>query len=276
FRGLTILDSIESILLFLSTPLIKIPAKLDFILLLFRVNITMLEPQRLTGNPNNSLFRQVTQRFGVLNQAGKGLNEISKVTADESTQTYATSQLDLVRRTAEVMAHDAVLNFDLECPKKPPNRHCKTMRRIVKELSDRHNMVFKGMVNRLKPTQNNSFQTFVIVADEIFDDGQVNWGRIVAVYTFAARLAKFHRDSSSSNESSPIDMKGKVTYEEKIALFVGKYVASKLGQWVLDHGGWDAFVEYFPDQGEFEEKMWKGVLFTAIGLGALATVVASR
>jgi len=38
----------------------------------------------------------------------------------------------------------------------------------------------------------------------------------------------------------------------------------------------DAFVEYFPDQGEFEEKVWKGVLFTAIGLGALATVVASR
>ena len=191
----------------------------------------MLEPQKLIGNPNNSLFRQVTQRFGVLNQTGQGLNEISKVTTDESTQTYATSQLDLVRRTAEVMAHDVVLNFDTEFPKKPPNRHCKTMRRIVKELSDRHNMVFKGMVNRLKPTESNSFQTFVIVADEIFDDGQVNWGRIVAVYTFAARLAKFHKDNCTSKESSP-------TYQEKIALFVGKYVASKLGQWVLDHGGW--------------------------------------
>ena len=197
------------------------------------------------GNPNNSLFRQVTQRFGVLNQAGQGLNEISKVTTDESTQTYATSQLDLVRRTAEVMAHDVVLNFDTECPKKPPNRHCKTMRRIVKELSDRHNMVFKGMVNRLKPTESNSFQTFVIVADEIFDDGQVNWGRIVAVYTFAARLAKFHRDSSTSNESSPTCNKGQITFEEKIALFVGKYVASKLGQWVADHGGWVSILRKF-------------------------------
>lgn len=38
----------------------------------------------------------------------------------------------------------------------------------------------------------------------------------------------------------------------------------------------DAFVEYFPDHGEFEEKMWKGVLFATIGLGALATVVATR
>ncbi|GFR90146.1 BCL-2 protein [Elysia marginata] len=236
----------------------------------------MLEPQKMMGNPNNSLFRQVTQRFGVLSQTGQGLNEITKVTTDESTQTYATSQLDLVRRTAEVMAHDVVLNFDLESPKKPPNRHCKTMRRIVKELSDRHNMVFKGMVNRLKPTESNSFQTFVIVADEIFDDGQINWGRIVAVYTFAARLAKFHKDNSVSNHLKSSEIGGQVSYQEKIALFVGKYVACKLGQWVLDHGGWDAFVEYFPDQGEFEEKMWKGVLFTAIGLGALATVVASR
>ncbi|GFO38894.1 Bcl-2-like protein 1 [Plakobranchus ocellatus] len=236
----------------------------------------MLEPRKLVGNPNNSLFRQVTQRFGVLDQPGHGLNDIAKVTNDESTQTYATSQLDSVRRTAEVMAQDVVVNFDLDSPKKPPNRHCKTMRRTVKELSDRHDMVFKGMVNRLKPTESNSFQTFVIVADEIFDDGQVNWGRIVAVYAFAARLAKFHRDNSTSSDSINQTVGGKISYQEKIALFVGKYVATKLGQWVLDHGGWDAFVEYFPDQGEFEEKMWKGVLFTAIGLGALATVVASR
>jgi BCL2-like 1 (apoptosis regulator Bcl-X) len=222
---------------------------------------------------SKNLFAQVTERLGVL-PGTQGLNDISKVT-DESTQTFSSSPLDQVRRDAEFMAKDAVVNFGLRSPCRPPNRYCKTLRRTVKELSDRHDLVFKGMVNRLKPDETSAFPTFVIVADEIFDDGQVNWGRIVAVYAFAARLAKYYVDNNSVPGSESNDRK-LVSYQEKIALFVGKYVANKLGQWILDHGGWDAFVEYFPDQGEFEEKMWKGVLFTAIGLGALATVVASR
>ncbi|KAI8777381.1 bcl-2-related protein A1-like [Biomphalaria glabrata] len=236
----------------------------------------MRQNKLMAGN-NKNLFAQVTQRFGVLAVPGQGLNDISQVT-EESTQTISNSPLEQVRRDAEFMAEDVVLNFVEESPKKAPNRYCKTLRRTVKELSDRHDLVFKGMVNRLKLDENNAFQTFVIVADEIFEDGHVNWGRIVAVYTFAARVAKYYSDTVSKCEIDKVSdpMVKTKSQQKKIALFVGKYVANKLGKWILDHGGWDAFVEYFPDQGEFEEKMWKGVLFTAIGLGALATVVASR
>merc|ERR1711874_163534 len=105
-------------------------------------------------------------------------------------------------------------------------------RRTVKELSDRHDLVFKGMVNRLKPDESSAFSTFVIVADEIFDDGQVNWGRIVAVYAFAARLAMYYTDNNSRRSDTGNDQR-LVSYQEKIALFVGKYVANKLGQWIL-------------------------------------------
>jgi len=221
-----------------------------------------------------NLFAQVAEKLRVMPGAQEGFNGIGNVT-DESTQTFQSSPLDQVRRDAEFIARDVVVNFDVLNPSKPPNRYCKTLRRTVKELSERHHLVFKGMVNRLKIDENNAFQTFVIVADEIFDDGQVNWGRIVAVYAFAARLAKYYIDKNKSNLTTELN-ESIIHRQEKIALFVGKYVANKLGQWILDHGGWDSFVEYFPDQGEFEEKMWKGVLFTAIGLGALATVVASR
>lgn len=233
---------------------------------------------KLMAGSNKNLFAQVTQRFGVL--SAHGLNDIARVTED-STQTFSNSPLDQIRRDAESMAEDLVLNFDQANPKKPPNRYCSTLRRTVKELSDRHDLVFKGMVSRLKPDETNAFPTFVIVADEIFDDGQVNWGRIVAVYAFAARLAKYYIDNNKKDQSETDKINDSyssksIQYQKKIALFVGKYVANKLGKWILDNGGWDAFVEYFPDQGELEEKIWKGVLFTAIGLGALATVVASR
>jgi len=244
--------------------------------------MTSIDPSS-SGNfrldSSKNLFAQVSERLGVLSGSTQGFNDIAKVT-DESTQTFSGSPLDEVRREAEFVSKDVVINFGVSSPNRAPNRYCKTLRRTVKELSDRHDIVFKGMVNRLKPDENSAFATFVIVADEIFDDGQVNWGRIVAVYAFAARLAKYYVDintqNSSSSDSISRNDSGFVSYQEKIALFAGKYVANKLGQWILEHGGWDAFVEYFPDQGEFEEKMWKGVLFTAIGLGALATVVASR
>lgn len=211
---------------------------------------------------NKNLFTKVSQKFGLLPGA-RGLNDISQV-IDESTQTKGSgSPLDQVRREAEVIAEDVILNFGSEDKKKANNKFCKTMRRTVRELSNRHDIAFKGMVNKLNLDNSNPFQTFVNVADEIFDDGQINWGRIVAVYAFAARLAA--RESEKKSD-----------FPKKIALFVGKYVANKLGKWILDNGGWEAFAEYFPDQGQIEDTMWKGLLFTAVGLGALASVVATR
>lgn len=212
---------------------------------------------------NQNLFAKVSKRFGLLPGAkGLGLNDISQV-MEEGTQTGGSgSQLCQVRREAEIIADDVILNFGKEDQKKATNKFCKAMRRTVKELSSRHEIAFKGMVNKLNLNSTNPFHTFVNVADEIFDDGQINWGRIVAVYAFAARLA-----AKGTGESD---------FPKKISLFVGKYVANKLGKWILDNGGWEAFAEYFPDQGEIEDTMWKGLLFTAVGLGALASVVATR
>ena len=38
----------------------------------------------------------------------------------------------------------------------------------------------------------------------------------------------------------------------------------------------DAFDEYFPEQRNIEDSLWKGLVYTAVGLGALAMVVAAR
>lgn len=38
----------------------------------------------------------------------------------------------------------------------------------------------------------------------------------------------------------------------------------------------DAFVDYFPEHGAVEDKIWKGLVYTAVGLGAFATMVAAK
>uniref|UniRef100_A0A0B7BHZ5 Bcl-2 Bcl-2 homology region 1-3 domain-containing protein n=1 Tax=Arion vulgaris TaxID=1028688 RepID=A0A0B7BHZ5_9EUPU len=209
-------------------------------------------------------------------------NKINKHVT-EGTQTLSDSRMDQVRLLAECMAKDVVHTFGEENARKPPNKYCKTLRRTVLDLSAKHSLVFKGIVNRLNLEDDNALQTFVIVADELFDEGQVNWGRIVAVYAFAAHLAKYLSDHIDENAHKVInqvetsaDQNKSVLLKDKIASFVGKYVANKLGQWIVDNGGWDAFVDYFPDSQEFESKIWRIGVLTAIGLGTLATVVATR
>lgn len=170
---------------------------------------------------SQNLFAEIHKHWGHL-PGNQGLNSI-----DESTQTFGSmmSPLESVRKEAEVIASDVVLNFGVENGKKSPDRFCKTMRKTVKEVSDRHDIALKSMVNKLNLDNGNTFQTFVNVADEIFEDGQINWGRIIVVFAFAARLTATLRRRHS-------------TLEDKVALYVGKYVGNKLGRWILDNGGW--------------------------------------
>lgn len=173
----------------------------------------------------NNLFAQIHAQLGVL-PGYQGLNNMGAI--DQETQTLSNGNpLETVRRDAEVLATYVIKTFNSSEDRKPPNRTCKTMLRTVKELSNRHDIVLKGMVNKLNVNTDNVFHTFVSVADEIFEDGQMNWGRVVAVYAFAARLA-----SSCNKECLQSD------WEEKISLYVGKYVGNKLGRWIVENGGW--------------------------------------
>ena len=176
---------------------------------------------------SQNLFAQIHKHWGLL-PGNQGLNNI-----DDSTQTIGSmmSPLESVRKQAEVIATDVVLNFGSENGKRCPDRFCKTMRKTVKEVSDRHDIALKSMVNRLKIDDGNMFHTFTNVADEIFEDGQINWGRIIVVFAFAARLTQSLRSEN-------------ISQEDKVALYVGKYVGNKLGRWILDNGGWVCVIIY--------------------------------
>ncbi|XP_064618497.1 anti-apoptotic protein NR13-like [Lineus longissimus] len=173
-----------------------------------------------------------------------------------------------VKYTARELAKDVVHHVARTRNCKPCNKYAKTMRRTVAEISERHNILFGSMVNKLQITEANAQMTFTSVFEEIFIDEQVNWGRVVAVYAFGSRLG----DYSVKNGMSP-------EFVDKIACFVGDYVASKLGHWINEHGGWDAFCDYFPESKDsLEDKMWRGLVFTAMGLGAgaLATFMVGK
>ena len=113
--------------------------------------------------------------------------------------------------------------------KVPPvatSKYAKTMRRAVHELSKKYDDIFKKFIQDLSIDELNGFQTLANVADELFREGPVNWGRIVALYAFGGYVARY---SVSPNDGDVINMIGE---------FLGFYVSKKLGDWIRENAGW--------------------------------------
>ncbi|EDO34312.1 predicted protein [Nematostella vectensis] len=133
------------------------------------------------------------------------------------------------------------------------------LRKLSNQIENKHELFLRNMCDRLDIRQHNAPETFKQVADEIFGDG-INWGRIVVLYTFAGKVAKYCQENQLDNA-------------ENVATWVGNYVASK-SDWVKKAGGWEAFNEQFKDvQEEHEKFWWNSLLCTTLGLGSLAAVL---
>lgn len=172
-----------------------------------------------------------------------------------------------VERIATELAID-IAQYMCGMGNRPINQYASTMRRCVQELLVKHEYLFNGMVNKLKVNTDNVTSTFHSVVGELFQDGAINWGRIVSVYAFAGRLSKHLAMQSESDTKEVI---------YKVAEVTGQIVAHKLKSWIETQGGWDSFLAYFPEEDRVEKTVWHGLLFTAaLGLGALATMVAAR
>lgn len=141
------------------------------------------------------------------------------------------------------------------------------MRRIVDELSSRHEIVFSSIARKLGshvavdgPTAAQWSYTFTAVANELFADGHHNWGRIVTIYAFAGWLVRQHCTAETSRDELACT----------IATTAGDFVADKLADWICHQGGWDAMELFFPAPQTYESLLWRGLLVTLLAFSVLA------
>ena len=100
-----------------------------------------------------------------------------------------------------------------------------TMRAIGDEFEDRYREVFEEMSSQLHVTPNNAQQTFHGVVGELFND-EVNWGRIVALFSFGATLAV---------QCVENDMPELV---DQLIDWITQYLDDNLYSWIQEHNGW--------------------------------------
>lgn len=137
-----------------------------------------------------------------------------------------------------------------------------TVLRVVDQLLQKHEILYKSMVTRLNLTNHSNVKYLNVMCNEVFGDGKVTWGRIVALYALCVQIARhFKQEGVDRNAAS-----------ESIN-HIGRYIGEKLADWIRQEGGWAAMEVACPPDDHMERAIWKGLMWTGCGLSFLATVI---
>ena len=107
-----------------------------------------------------------------------------------------------------------------------------TMRTVGSEFEVRYNEVFTNMVNQLHITPDTAQMTYFAIVQELFHDG-INWGRVVALFSFSGCLAV---------HCVQREMPAVV---DQILEWTRAFVDNRLNSWINQHGGWVRIVFLF-------------------------------
>nr|XP_054756559.1 bcl-2-like protein 1 [Lytechinus pictus] len=145
--------------------------------------------------------------------------------------------------------------------RRPPCQHAETLRRVGDEVEERYAITLNGLVNNLEyDPDKDGEEAFTASLNAMFEEGSCNWGRVVMVYVFAARLAKYCQEN------------GKGYHVGRLSEFAGRYVASRLTPWINKQGGWEKFDESFKAKDWKEKAAFNSLLVTGAFLGGLAAL----
>ncbi|GFO14696.1 Apoptosis regulator bcl-2 [Plakobranchus ocellatus] len=114
-----------------------------------------------------------------------------------------------------------------------PNEVQRAMRSLGDEFEERFRDRFDNMIDKLDLTEANAGSTFTEIAAETFADNVVNWGRVVALFGFAGRLA-VHCYEKNLNHNMV----------DNIVDWVTAYVDINLRNWMETHNRWQGFLDF--------------------------------
>ena len=144
----------------------------------------------------------------------------------------------------------------------PACEAARTMCRLVDKLLSRHSILYRSVILRVRMEIGcNSTDILLTVADGLFSDQRINFGRICALYAFVAQYAVVLKDIGASD-----------TGISALSTTLGDYVELHLGIWMLQHGSWQGFVENFPEPYDWDLLLLKGVVIMTFTVACLLTV----
>lgn len=204
-----------------------------------------------------------SSRFSGSSQAGgsQASSPESSLDLDSLAEAEINSHEQLVNDTTNLAEVFFRSYNDLKHPRCSQPKALATMDRVVKSLVVKHEIVYKGMINRLNLDERGDDMSFISsVAKDIFSDGKTNWGRIASLFSFGAVLC------------SHLKTRGQEGSIDQVGNLISSYLLSDQLDWLINNKEWDGFVEFFHEQDP--ESAVRGALMTLAGMAGIGAGLA--
>eukprot|EP00112_Aurelia_sp_Birch-Aquarium-sp1_P015635 Seg3488.1 transcript_id=Seg3488.1/GoldUCD/mRNA.D3Y31 product="Apoptosis regulator BAX" protein_id=Seg3488.1/GoldUCD/D3Y31 len=105
--------------------------------------------------------------------------------------------------------------------------------RCLRQIGDDlvNNVELNTLLDNVTITKDTAFETFASIAAQIFSDGVINWGRVVALFYFGYKMVI------------------KVLFDggllKTVIKWILRFISERLVQWIAQAGGWAACKSYF-------------------------------
>ena len=97
---------------------------------------------------------------------------------------------------------------------------------VIRDIGDRltNDSTLNSLISQVVVTKDTAFDTFLQVGAQIFNDGKVNWGRIVTLFYFGYKLA--------------VQVINQIPLIKMIIQWVCQFIKDRLAKWIFEQGGW--------------------------------------
>lgn len=129
---------------------------------------------------------------------------------------------------------------------------------LCTEVKYKHDQFFENVGHELGLNEQNFEELSNAVMGQVLN-GNCNFGRIISIYAFSLALSDFCIRNNLGDRIESI--------ATNVALTIQGHV-----DWFKQKGSWDGFMDHFTPQSP-EDKIWRGMMITTVGLGAVAGLI---
>ncbi|KAL6479559.1 hypothetical protein MHYP_G00129920 [Metynnis hypsauchen] len=162
-----------------------------------------------------------------------------------------------LRKETLVLAEDYI-DFCTGIQRTPPSESAEAMRHLAKEMERQNHPKFLSMTQGFLSSCGSDPSAYLHrVMTVLVEDGQLNWGRVVSLFTFTGVLAT---ELFSRGEGPEVCR----TLAETIA----DYLGGEKKDWLEENEGWEGFCKFVRRARHVsQDSSMKTALFAAAGVG---------
>lgn len=121
------------------------------------------------------------------------------------------------------------LRYVLQTPPPAPGRASRLLQEVAFAIQKEIETTLKPWLDFDVVSVESARAIFNEVMEKEFEDGVMNWGRIVTVFAFEGILVKKLLGEQTAPDADTA---------QEISYFVAEFITKNAGEWIRQHGGW--------------------------------------